>query len=127
MREPYETKLKHSADFRVRYKFKTPEDGGRKHLPFQGLRCDFSYFDDPAEKIYMIWPEFETENGIILENDKAVPAEGTAQMWVVIPERRNIHKDKIKIGTKCFFREGPHKTAICEVVEILDLFINSTK
>jgi hypothetical protein len=128
MHESYQKRFKHGPDFRVKYKFKSYEDGGRRSLPFQGLRCDFSYFDEPDSHIYMVWPEFEDENGIIiLENDKTVPAEGTASMWVVVPERRDIHKEKIKAGTKGFFTEGSHRTADCEVIEILDLFINPTK
>ncbi len=62
-----------------------------------------------------------------MKNDKAVPREGTARMWVIIPERRNLHREKIKVGAKCFFREGSKKTADCEVIEVLDLFVNPTK
>jgi len=125
MHQPYRERLKHSADFRVKYKFRSKEDGGRNNLPFQGLRCDFSY--DGEDKIYIIWPEFEDGAGnVILENDSTVPEEGTASMWVVIPERREMHKNKIRIGTKCFFWEGKI-TADCEVIEILDLFKNPTR
>jgi len=62
-----------------------------------------------------------------LENNKFVPVEGTALMWIVIPERRSIHRDKIQIGTKCFFREGGKKVVDCEVIEVLDLFKNPVK
>jgi len=102
MHDSYKQRLKHDADFRVKYKFRSKDDGGRKSLPFQGIRCDFSYADD--DKIYIIWPEFEDFDGnIIMESDRPVPEEGTALMWVMIPERREIHKNKISIGTKCFF------------------------
>jgi len=124
MHYPYEKTLKHKADFRVKYKFINYENGGRNRLPFQGIRFDFSYEDDTSDNVYMIFPEFEDENGnIILENDKPVSVEGTALMWIIMPERRIIHRDKIKTGTKCFFREG-EKIANCEVIEVLDLFKN---
>jgi len=125
MHQPYAKMLNHNADFRVKYKFRSKEAGGRTNLPFQGLRCDFSYADE--DKIYMICPEFEDENGnIIIENDRPVPEEGTALMWVVFPERRAIHKNKIKIGTTCFFWECKI-IADCEVIEVLDLFKNPTE
>ena len=125
MHEPYEKRLKHNADFRVKYKFRNKENGGRDNLPFQGLRCDFCYSDE--DKVYIIWPEFEDENGsIILENNQSVPEQGTALMWVIDPQRREMHKEKIRIGTKCFFWEAK-KTADCEVIEVLDLFKNPTK
>lgn len=44
MHEPYEKRLNHKADFRVKYKFRSPENGGRKTgAPHQGIRCDFSF------------------------------------------------------------------------------------
>jgi hypothetical protein len=124
MHNSYEIRLKHRADFGVKYKFRNEEDGGRKHLPYQGLRCDFSYHDGQIDKIYMIWPEFEDETGkIILEDNVPVPKEGTALMWIVSPERRIIHQNLIKTGLKCFFWEGK-VTADCEVIELIDLFKN---
>ena len=124
MHQPYRERLNHNADFRVKYKFRSKEAGGRANLPFQGLRCDFKYPDD--EKIYIVFPEFEDEKGnIIIENDRPVPEEGTALMWVINPERRAIHKNKIKIGTRCHFWEAKI-TADCEVIEVLDLFENPT-
>ncbi|NCD69674.1 hypothetical protein GSY63_09935 [Mucilaginibacter sp. R11] len=125
MHLPYEQRLGHKADFRVKYKFIDHKNGGRKQLPFQGIRSDFSY--DEGNSVYIIWPEFEDENGnVVLENDKPVAVEGTALMWIVIPERRGIHKEMIKVGTKCFFREGII-TASCEVIEVLNLFSNPTQ
>lgn len=124
MHEPYEERLKHQADFRVKYKFRDSADGGRARLPYQGLRCDFTYSEEKGEKIYMIWPEFEDINKkVILENDIAVPKEGTARMWIINPERRIIHKEKIKPGIKCFFWEGKI-TADCEIIEVISLFEN---
>ncbi|WP_205959858.1 hypothetical protein [Flammeovirga aprica] len=126
MHESYEIRLGHRADFRVSYKFRSPEDGGRiSGTPFQGIQCDFSIQGENEKHLYMIWPEFEDESGeLITNNDRQVPNEGTARMWVINPERRPIIYEKIMIGLKCNFREGPMYSADCEVIEILDLKIN---
>ena len=128
MHRSYEELKKHKADFRVKYKFKSTEDGGRKQSPFQGYRSDFSYSENSSEPAYMIFPEFEdTEGNVILENDRPVPKEGTARMWIVDPERRPIHQARIKVGEVCFFREGHILSAKCEVIEIIALFENPVK
>lgn len=129
MHEPYENRLKHKADFRVKYKFRSPEDGGRKSgEPYQGIRSDFSIYGEEENKLYMIWPEFEDANGKVLSyNDRPVPNSGTARMWISVNEMRPHHYDKIKIGMKGNFREGSVVTGDCEVIEILDLTINPTK
>lgn len=130
MHKPYEQKLKHAPDFRVKYRFYTKEEGGRQsNIPFQGYRSDF-WYDNPEHSVsylFMIWPEFENENGeIIHENKKSVSQEGTARMWIIVPERRPYHSDKIKVGTKGYFMEGSRKVAECEVIEILGLKSNPT-
>ena len=129
MHKPYEEILNHNADFRVKYKFRTQEDGGRKTgEPYQGIRCDFSYVDESKNQAYMIWPEFEDNDGnIILYNDRSVPNSGTAKMWIINNEMRPFHYEKIKVGVKGNFREGSMFSADCEVIEILDLKINPTK
>jgi hypothetical protein len=131
MHKPYEKRLGHPADFRVKYIFYNQEQGGRKQLPFQGFRPDFWYEHEQHKtgSLFMIWPEFEDESGnVILENMVPVPKTGTALMWVVADERRIYHRDKIKVGTIGYFREGPNSTAMCEVIEIIGLLTNpSTK
>jgi len=47
-------------------------------------------------------------------------------MWIANPTWRNYHKEKIKIGLKAFFMEGPRKVAECEVIEINGLMTNPT-
>jgi hypothetical protein len=127
MHKPYEEIQNHKADFRVKYKFRSHEEGGRKNLPFQGIRCDFSFVGEADNQLYMIWPEFEdSEGNVLLCNDKPVPNSGTARMWIINNERRPIHYDKIKIGVKGNFREGTLYSADCEIIEILDLKINPT-
>lgn len=51
----------------------------------------------------MIWPEFEDEHeNVIIQSDRPVPKEGIARMWVIMPQMRPFHRDKITIGLKGF-------------------------
>lgn len=127
MYQPIEERLRHPPDFKVRYRFYSFEEGGRKSLPHQGYRSDFWYpFDGHLPtKIYMIHPEFEDDQfNLILETEKPVPASGTARMWIVTPKMREYHKNRITIGIKGYFMEGLRKVAECEVVEIIGLYSN---
>lgn len=126
MHNPYDIKLGHPADFRVRYRFYTKEEGGRLSMPYQGYRCDFWYDHEGQmnKQVFMIWPEFENGNGeVILQNDCPVPLSGIARMWIIIPERRLYHCNKIKPGIIGYFMEG-RKVAECEVIELLGLLSN---
>ena len=129
MHTPYQERLGHPADFRVKYRFYSAEEGGRKTIPHQRYRSDFWYShpDHKANELFMIWPEFENDRGeIILEDNKSVPAQGKARMWIIVPQRRVYHFDKIRIGLKGYFMEGPKKVAECEVIEIIGLQTNPT-
>lgn len=130
MHESYENRLKHPADFRVKYRFYTKEEGGRKNTPAQGYRSDF-WYEHPAHsgknQLFMIWPEFENELGDVITDDKSfVSHTGTARMWILSPNWRPYHYDKIVKGLTGYFMEGHTRVAKCEVIEILGLFDNST-
>lgn len=128
MHTPYEEKLKHKADFRVKYRFYNPEEGGRMTgAPYQGYRSDFWYphKDNEENKIFMISPEFEDEEkNVILTNDKPIKESGIARMWIINSIYRKYHQERIKVGTRGYFMEGPTKVAECEVVELIGLFEN---
>jgi len=128
MHVPYQDRLKHPPDFRVSYRFFSVEEGGRKTIPFQGIRCDF-WYEHPNHipmGMFMIWPEFEDDKGeIILDNTISVPAVGYARMWIINPERRPYHQVRIAVGMKGYFMEGSRRTAECDVVEIVGLKTNS--
>ncbi len=129
MYESYEKKLGHQADFKVSYRFYEEIEGGRKTIPCQGYRSDF-FYEHPDHNsrqniLFMIWPEFENESGqLILENNISVNREGIARMWIIMPERRLYHLDKIKSGLKGYFMEGSRRVAECVVTEILGLSTN---
>lgn len=128
MHEPYEKRFNHKADFRLKYKFLSSEEGGRKTgEPYEGIRSDFSFVDEKQSFLYMIWPEFEDEEGsVILFNDRPVPQFGTARMWIINNEMREDHYGKNELGIRGNFREGATITADCEIIEILDSKINPT-
>ena len=126
MHIPYQEKLKHKVDFRVKYKFYSEAEGGRKSLPYQGIRFDFWYEHEDAKEnsVYIIWPEFEDEKqNVILDNTKSVPESGTARMWIIMDKMRKYHRDRIKVGIIGFFFEGK-KVGRCEVIEIIGLLEN---
>lgn len=108
----------------MKYSFLSAAEGGRKTgPPIQGYRSDFMYAEDKVEDgIWMIHPEFLDDSGnIILDKNIRVPNSGTAKMWILSEHLAHIHKARIKIGQKGYFMEGPHKTAACEVIEVVGL------
>ena len=130
MHAPYDKRLGHPADFRVRYRFYSKGEGGRSDIPYQGYRSDFWYGhqDHKSNEIFMIWPEFEDSFGaVILEDNSSVAENGIARMWVIVPQSRIYHKEKIKIGLIGYFMEGWRKVAECEVIEIVGLGTNPTQ
>jgi hypothetical protein len=123
----YDTRFGHYADFKVAYRFYNLEEGGRKMAPYQGYRSDFWYehSEHSTKQIFMIYPEFEDKDGAIITNSEvSVPEKGKARMWILAPQMRSYHRDKIKIGLVCYFMEGPRRVAECTVIEIIDLLIN---
>jgi hypothetical protein len=124
MHEPYNIKTGRLPDFRIRYRFYSSEEGGRQTLPFQGIRSDF-WYDHPDHKanwLFIIWPEFEDQNGeVLLDNTTPVLKNGTARMWIINEQNKIYHKERIRIGTIGWFREGARVTGECEVIEILAL------
>lgn len=125
---PYEERLGYPADFKVKYRFYDEIEGGRKSLPFQGIRSDFWYEHDShtMKGIFMIWPEFENESGELIQHGEVLK-EGIARMWIINSGLRAYHQDRIKIGTKGYFMEGGTRTGECEVIEIVGLMSNSTE
>ena len=131
MHQPYHIKTGHPSDFKVRYRFFESQEGGRKSLPFQGYRSDFWYFHQEQpnpNSIYMIWPEFEDETGdVIIDSDKPIAREGIARMWIIMPQMRLFHRNKIEPGLTGWFREASRSVAECQVIEIVGLHSNPTE
>jgi len=72
----------------------------------------------------MIWPEFVDSAGSVLPEGEIL-LEGDALMFVVDPDLIPYHKQRIAVGVRGFFMEGPHKVAACEVVAVLGLSAQS--
>ena len=121
-----EDHLGHPADFRVRYRFRAADEGGRQTLPVQGYRSDFLYEEDdaPGAGIYMIHPEFEDSMGLPIAEEERAAAEGTARMWIISDEMREVHRGRIKPGVRGYMVEGARKVAEIEVIEVLGLHTN---
>jgi len=119
----YSDRMGRRADFRVRYRFLSEEEGGRRSLPMQHIRSDFLYEGDDPQKdgIWCIWPEFLSAAGEVLPEHERVPPEGLADMYILNKELRSEHKGRIQVGTKGFFVEGARRTGTCVVVEVLNL------
>lgn len=115
--------MKHSRntfkDFKVKYKFRSYEAGGRKNPAYQGIRSDFWYHhkDNAENDLFMIWPLFEDKNGDIID-EGPVLFEGIARMQIVNEKMLEYHLPKLKIGVKGYFMEGLRRTADCEIIEI---------
>jgi hypothetical protein len=116
----YRDRVGRRADFRVRYRFLSEQEGGRRSLPRQHIRSDFLYEgDDPIEDgIWCIWPEFLSVEGEVIAEGQQVLAEGFADMYVLNKEMRSTHKPRVQVGTKGYFVEGVTRTGTCEVVEV---------
>lgn len=114
---------KRLPDFRVRYQWTATRESVVPQQPLQHMRCDFAYAADDwsREGVYMIWPEFEDEEGQPLPENSRLPLTGTATMWILSDEmRQTVHRARIKVGTRGHFFAG-HPIADVEVIAILGL------
>lgn len=111
------------TDFKVKYRFFTFEEGGRKSgAPINNYRSDWLYAEDKVEDgIYMIHPFFENQFGELISREAYAYEKGIARMHILMPEMKPLHQKRMKIGTKGFFMEGPHKVAEAEIIEIINL------
>ena len=73
----------------------------------------------------MIWPEFEDGDGGLFPDSVPVPMNGTARMWILVDEMRPIHRERIQIGVKGLFMEGPRQVAESVVTRIVGLGLGS--
>lgn len=122
---PYFKTTKRQPDFEVAYRL-DPDPELNKVIVRQGIRCDFLYEGDDPEKdgIFMIWPELLNESGDVILDKRVIPDEsGKAIMWIGNPEtKKEIHRNRIKIGTQGYWVIGNKKLAKVRVTKILSLF-----
>ena len=100
-------------DFEARITILTEAQGGRKTPPVNGIRWDFLYAqDDPADGIFMIWPDFCDADGTSFSTDTQL--KGTLHARMHIARKEGIathHQGKLQEGTEFYCVEGPKKVA----------------
>ena len=126
--QPYEQLRGHKADFVVKYRLFSPSEGGRQ-VTFQHLRCDFMYEGDDPQRdgLFMIHPEFLDPLGQPVGEGEAVSLDGTASMWILMPEMRvKVHQARIAVGVRGHFMEGARKIGDVQVTDVVALHANPT-
>ncbi|MDH5506196.1 MAG: hypothetical protein OEZ02_03120 [Anaerolineae bacterium] len=123
--QTYDELFGRAADFRVRYRWLGQPGQRRPQRLFQHIRSDFSYaeFEENGEvgNCFMIYPEFEAEDGSAFPDEHLVPPVGTAGMWINVDKMRDFHRERIKVGVKGFMVSGAVKLAEVEVIEVISL------
>jgi len=112
-------------DFEAVIRIFTPEEGGRRSPPANGIRWDFAYVDESPDVLYMIWPDFIAADGSSLPSDPLLPinVELTARMTIVNDAGRTaVHRGRIAPGLKFYCHEGPRRVAEGVVTRITGLF-----
>lgn len=122
----FEERTGHPAGFEVRYRFLTPEEGGRRTGQLhQGYRCDWAYDDISETGLYMIYPQFLAEDGSVFPEGRPVPVSGIATMWILSHEMRvQVHRQRIRPGVKGYMMEGPRRIAGAIVTRVVGLRTN---
>ena len=98
-------------DFEARITILSENEGGRSIPPSNGIRWDFRYAED-AEKeensLFMIWPEFISDDGLLIPRGVALCGMYRARMYVVDPAmKEKVHNQRIKEGVEFYMVEGP--------------------
>ena len=121
----YAERVKGLPDFEVGYRFLSEAEGGRKTgPPYQHYRCDWSYDGDDISKtgLYAIWPEFLDSDGQVFPDKIQISPTGKATMWIVSPKlTEQVHRFRIKEGTKGYFMEGARRVAEAVVTRVIGL------
>lgn len=113
-------------DFEALIRIYSAKEGGRRTPTFNGIRWDFAYAENqPADTLYMIWPDFFTGDGTSLPTDQPLPVgvELRARMMVVVDEARaTVHRGWIAPGIHFFCHEGDRRVAEGVVTRITGLY-----
>ena len=113
-------------DFGATIRILSIKEGGRATPAFNGIRWDFKYAeDDPSEGVWMIWPDFIDDGQNSLSTDSPLPVgvDLRARMTVIADALRvQVHRQKLKIGTRFYCHEGQKPVAAGQVTKITGLF-----
>ena len=121
---PYCERSGEAPDFEVDYCLSI-DDSLKVVFPSQGMRCDFlcAGVEPKTDRIHIIWPEILDEHrNVILDKSKRIPNMGKAFMWIGDPDaRENVHKKRIKVGTKGRWVVGSKTLANVVVTKLIRL------
>ena len=120
---PYCERFGYLPDFEVTYRIYSAEECGRKTPAFQGIRWDFMYEEYPGEA-FMIPEILDVKTKQPLISEIPIPEYGVATMWIVAPQLRPMHRQRLNVGTRGYFIEGNRKVGVCEVTQIIGLLAN---
>lgn len=109
-------------DFLISYKFYSESDGGRKQLPSQGYRSDWTYKDDDGLHLYRIWPRFLDCDGNEHCSYQVIDSTGLANMYIVSGElAESVHQGRVEVGVQGYLMEGSRRVAEAEIIELLNI------
>jgi translation elongation factor EF-Tu-like GTPase len=102
-------------DFEAEITILTENEGGRNIPPSNGIRWDFRYAEDAEDEeytLFMIWPEFVSDDGLLIPRGVDLCGTYRARMYVVDDAmKEKIHNQRIKEGVKFYMVEGPRIVA----------------
>lgn len=115
--------LERLPDFEAGVTFRPKPDGTSfKKQAGAGWRPDFRYVEDePSLDGWMIWPIEWSADGRKLEEGETIPQKASASFWILNPDLRIMHQNKIKVGTRFRIVEGRHIIADGGVTKLLNL------
>lgn len=113
----YAERFDRDYDFRVSYELVNQLEN--ETIIHQGVRPDFCFEEEHSKQNYMIWPEFEDDDGeILLDTNSPVETTGTARMWIFLDETREALKPRIKPGEKGYLVFGARIVAKLEIISL---------
>ena len=102
-------------DFEAKITILTESEGGRSIPPANGIRWDFLYAEDAEgelKPLFMIWPEFISDDGLLIPSGIDLCGTYRARMYVVDETmKEKTHNQRIKKGVEFYMVEGPHVVA----------------
>jgi hypothetical protein len=113
-------------DFEANIRIYSTAEGGRRSPAFNGVRWDFAYAESqPADALYMIWPDFIDADGKSRSDRAPLPAGETlsARMMIVVEAmREQVHRGRIAPGVRFYCHEGGKRVAEGVVTRVTGLF-----
>ncbi|HEL2979761.1 TPA: hypothetical protein UMB92_002620 [Stenotrophomonas maltophilia] len=115
-------------DFLARIRILTPEEGGRRSPPRNGIRWDFAYADGVRElELFMIWPDFRQASGDSWAVDLPLPVGEPLLAGLTVVndmQRVRLHRERIRPGVRFHCHEGPRVVARGEVTCVTGLLLD---